>query len=332
MAFLIAQSKQFGFIDHTKTAMIGMVAQAGLALQLKETLLNAIACLDCPPSWNEELMQKLPFFSPAKIQIPILELRNSEFGDQKKTFLENLIYSDRFLVRFKNFPHKDFYPFPKIVWPEQSAQHQNYEFASQTTRLFLQAFLLKDQHAEQQMLEMLNANALPDENVSLTILEAAPPIPTEDQFLTWLRFGDMDKVGEGWNQPQFQKQINQANLFSTVLFLCRDGAQHAFDALDLYVTHFPNDARNRMLYNFLGPHLLQNEPANAVRLFNYYLLQFTDDVFALDKLSDAHLANGDKTQAKETSKRLLSILSALSNPTMEEEALKAKTKKRLQLK
>ena len=51
--------------------MIGMLAGAGISLQLKEMAFKALACLDC--FWDKDNLKQLPYYDPKKIRIPILE-------------------------------------------------------------------------------------------------------------------------------------------------------------------------------------------------------------------------------------------------------------------
>lgn len=325
VAFVLNQARSFDFIDHEKVAMIGMVAQVGLAFQSKEMLLDAIACHDC--AINDGWLKELPFYDVSKITVPILELKNSEFGDQKLTYLDSLPFSERFVVRFRNFPHRDFYPFAKIAKPDRSTDNSNYEFVAKCTRRFLEATLKGDTIKKE---ELINSEKIHPQKVSMMrVIPARPRPPGRNEFLTWLRFGDMDRVRLAWLGEDLRSRVSQADLFGVILFLCRDDAAHAWEALQLYTQAFPADSRNRMLYNFLGDAVIERDPQMAIWVFDRYRTQFPQDLHALDKLSNAYAAAGDEASAKQTAGLLLTLLPESDLPSEEKQLLKVSAKKRI---
>ena len=137
---------------------------------------------------------------------------------------------------------------------------------------------------------------------------------------------------DAWNISRIQKDFNQSNLFAIVLFLCRDNAAHAAEALNLYVSAYPNDLRNQMLYKFLGEHLLRSNTKDAVKVFKKFAEQFPSNLYALEKLCDAYLAANDKQAAYNTAKQILSVLDKLEVSKEEATRLRVKAEKILKAK
>ncbi len=251
LGFVLAQAKQFDFVDPTKVAMIGMLAQIGLTFQFKEALLDALVCLDCPGDWSEAQQRELPFYDTKRIRIPILAMSNSEQPDQNMTFLDSLPYSERYKVRLNDFPHSDFYPFPKIADPGSSKSHRNYEFITELTQLFLSMTLYPENDARKEFVALAKQNPMAHLISSIQEMNAEDPVYTENEFLTYLRFGQLDKIQGEYRGKEYVTSINKSNLFSVILFLCRDKKPHAKDAISIYENAYPDDPRTKMLYDLL---------------------------------------------------------------------------------
>ena len=81
---------------------------------------------------------------------------------------------------------------------------------------------------------------------------AAVIMPTEAEFLEWLRFGQMQKVRQAWRQ--YGKEITgKENFFSVVLFLARDKSLYAKEAFEMYSSAYADDPRLKMISQFLDP-------------------------------------------------------------------------------
>jgi hypothetical protein len=304
LAHLIRVARNFEFIDHDKIAAIGMLSQAGLALQMKERYLSAIACLDC--QLNDKMMTKLPFYSAESITIPVLHLVNTQFQNQGNGYLDSLIYSERYVYRFKEFPHSDFYPFPKIANPNRSTTYTNYEFVTESTLHFLNAFL-KSRPDEKQVLLEPNRPGY----VAAHMLAAREPLMTENDFLTKIRFGDMQAVKQVWaKHPEFRESITKQNFFSVVLFLCRDGEQHAFDALKMYTSAYKGDPRNEMLFKMLSSAYMKR-PEDAAGVFEEYHRHFPDSPLALEGIITTSQLMGNKAKAKSAAQDLIDLVNRM---------------------
>ena len=235
LAFAIAQSRTLGFVDTSKTAVIGMMAQAGISLQMKEKLVDAIACLDC--FTDKQILQTLPFYEPRSVRLKILQITNKAFGNMNRFLLDSLIYADRFEVKINGLQHPDFYPFPRIASSEKAKQQLMYDLILRNTLMFLDfAFSKKGDY----------------QGISAEVKKypATGIMPTEAEFLEWLRFGSMDRVRTAWRE--FGKELSgQQNFFSVVLFLARDKSIFAKEAFEMYSSVYPNDTRLKMISQFL---------------------------------------------------------------------------------
>ncbi len=251
LGFVLAQARQFDFVDPAKAAVVGMLAANGLAFQFKESLVDAIACLDCSSDWSEEYQRELPFFDPRKIRIPILEIINSDIPDQNTTFLDSLPFSDRYVLRLKDFLHSDFYPFPKIAHPDASKDHRKYEFVSELTRQFLSKVLNLGEGSSIEFVELAKQIPGADLISSIKKLSARDLVYTENEFLSYLRFGQLYKIQGEYLSKSYLSSLNQSNLFSVVVFLCRDKKPHAKDALAIYNSVYPADPRRKFLQDLL---------------------------------------------------------------------------------
>lgn len=329
LGYILAKARQLNFVDGEKAAMIGMLAQVGLAYQFREPMLDAIACLDCPANWNWQAMHRLPFYDVRKIRIPILEVINSQVPEQRLTFLDSLHYSQRYVVRNTNLPHADFYPFPKIANPEDARKFLNYELISEMVRLFLSSELHDDDTAMPRLQDLVNGNSGGENNMSMKMVPAIPAKLTENEFLTALRFGNLAEVKSALSDQGYETSLNAANFFSVVLFLCRDGAPHAFDAISIYSGAYPEDQRIGFLYRLLGQSLLEKEPLLAVRAFSEAVRRFPEDLYSLEGLAHAYSASDNSVKAEEVMNNVLQLLPASQLSAQEKENMRTRIEGKL---
>ncbi len=234
LAFLIQQTRSMSFVDTGKTAVVGMMAQAGISLQMKEELVDGVVCLDCYA--DGKMLQSLPYYNPRRVRLKILQINNNEFSKMNRYLLDSLIYSERSDVQIDGLQHPDFYPFPRIASSNKAKEQVMHDIILRNTLLFLNYVF-----AEKGTYQSVSASAKK--------YEAAKIIPTEAEFLQWLRFGNMDRVREVWKE--YGKIISgQENFFSVVLFLSRDKSIHAKEAYEMYASTYPDDPRLKMISQF----------------------------------------------------------------------------------
>lgn len=321
LELVLIEARKLPFADPEKTAMTGMMAQAGLSLHMKEKNLKAIACLDC--AWNSNTFKDLPWYNPKKItDITILELINTEFGQQQFSYLDSLPYAERYIGRFNVFAHADFYPFPKIARWAESAGFQNYEYLCDYTLAFLNSVFKDDEKAKSFRTEPAKQDWLPPGFVFVKHKLPVEAPPAEEDFLTWLRYGQMEKVRAAWKS--FGKDCStQPNLFFTTLFLIRDNEPQAFEALKMFVEVYPEDPRNEGLYSRLGYTMLQNKQTDkALEVFELFAKNNPYSPYAINAMADVYMVKGDKTKAKSEAKKLLDLLAKSELPGNEKQLLR----------
>lgn len=255
-ARMLVEARRMPNADAQRVAAVGMMAQAGLALQMKASPLRAIACLECLD--YKEKLERLPYFDSLAVRIPLLELINSTWEDattdQRRSYLDRFPASTRYVGRFSSLDHADFYPFPKIAVPGTS--HEKYEAILYTTLQFLNA-MLRDDANGRRFLE--NAGPVPGAASDFLRIRVSPPrsIPTEAEVLGWVRYGQVGRAREAI-RTFGSTLVTRSSLFTTVLFLARDGEQHADSAVALFRSTFPaapnsNEARqDEMLTRLLA--------------------------------------------------------------------------------
>jgi hypothetical protein len=224
--------------EASRAAAVGMLAQAGLAMQMKAAPLAAVACIECL-GYGESL-QKLPFYDPRVVRIPILELINSRHEDettgQGKTFIDLFRSSTRYIGRSTDLAHSDFYPFPKIANP--GTAHAKHDAIVEMTHRFLDATLKGDSSALRLVRAAGPLRGVPEGFLRIREEKPAGIPPTEGEFLGWLRYGEMERARAAWTT--FGASLaTRGRMFFVVLFLARDGEGHAAEAVAMFRSGFP---------------------------------------------------------------------------------------------
>jgi hypothetical protein len=253
LAWMLGEAERLPSADVSRAAAIGMFAQAGLALQMRGTPLAAIACLECG---DNETLKPLPFYDPARVRIPVLELRSSSWNGamDQAPFTQGLRAATRYVGRFTSLGHPDFFPFAKLAGQPTASRH---DAVAVVARAFLDATLKGDAHATAFLQSGGPLPGLPADSLQLRVLGAEDLPPTAAEFLGWLRFGDMYRVRAAWDRFG-AALVERDRMFAAVLFLARDGAPQAADAVAMFRRGFPlgDDVRRReqeeMLTRLLG--------------------------------------------------------------------------------
>lgn len=205
---------------------------------MKAVPLKAIACVEC--LGYADALQQLPFYDPRRIRIPVLELINSEHDDgttgQQSSFIDRFTSAARYVGRFTGVRHADFYPFPKVARP--GTPHPRYDAVLYTLLEFLEA-ALHDRPIAPQDLERAGLRAGMRAGF-LRVSETRPvrAMPTESEFLAWLRYGDMTRVRDAW-KIFGANLVTRPRMFATVLFLARDDEPQAEEAVAMLRTAYP---------------------------------------------------------------------------------------------
>jgi hypothetical protein len=242
LAWMLDEAARLPGADVSRAAAIGMFAQAGLALQMRGTPLAAIACLECG---DNEALRPLPFFDAARVRIPIMELRSSFWtgAPDQAPFTKELRAAPRYVGRLTTIEHPDFFPFAKLSGEARASRH---DAVALLTRRFLDATLKDDAGATAFLRSAGPLPGMPAGALQMRVVGAEDVAPTAAEFLGWLRFGDMDRARAAWERFG-AALVARDRMFATVLFLARDGAPHAADAVAMFRRGFPlgDDPRRR---------------------------------------------------------------------------------------
>jgi hypothetical protein len=241
IGFVLSQVRELEFVDRSKLAVIGMGAHAGLNFQMRTGLLDAIAMLDVT---FPESMRRLPYYDPAAVRIPILDLPNTEYPRDDESILDSLRYSERFLVRFRELPHVDFYQFTRVGRPERAREFVNYETISRYALNFLDATLKNDSTARRTLLA----------GAEVAHRAAMPAAPTEAEFLTLVRYQGMEPAVALYREVKARdpgaRMFSIDGLRTGAFFLMRDrGIPQATTGLELIAEAYPDSAK---AHQFLG--------------------------------------------------------------------------------
>ena len=245
IGFVLSQMRELPYVDRTGVAVIGMGAHAGLLFQMRTGLLDAIAMLDVN---FPETMRRLPYFDPVAVRVPVLDLPNTEYPRDDVSLLDSLRYAERFLVRFRELPHVDFYQFNRVGRPETAREQRNYEYISRYARTFLDATLKGDSAARRSLLAGPEANGLPAGFLTTTHRPALAAAPTEGEFLTLARYQGFEPAVVLYREVKARdpgaRMFSIDGLRTVSFFLMRDrGIGQTTAGLELVVEAYPDSAK-----------------------------------------------------------------------------------------
>jgi hypothetical protein len=304
------------FVDNSTVSMIGMFSQIGLELHMKDQLFSSLACLDC--SLQSDALTSSPFYDPRKVTIPFLQIVNSD-QNQSVSISDSLIYMKRYKIDFKNLPHADFYPFKRIAKPENASEDKNYEYISQITLDFLNATMKGDKLSEKNLLSNLN---LPIASAAISVRQPLPSVPTEREFLTWLREGEIEKARAAY-AAHGRKVSSRDPFFFSIVFLARDRAPHAWETLKMFVDAYPGHPRVLRYLNIYGYHFLNQDHnlEEAKLAFETMLRDYPESPYAHDAWADYLVEVGRKTEAVTHSEKVILLANAAELEPSERDGL-----------
>lgn len=325
LQFAFRELSKEKFVDYTKSAMIGMFAQLGLELQMKDQLFSSLACLDCDLEPAE--LKSSPHFDARRVTIPFLQLLNTDHN-QLPSITDSLSYMARYKIDFGNLPHADFYPFKRIAKPETSLEDKNYEYISKITLNFLNATIKNDKQAEKELLNNLN---LPTATATISVRQPLPAAATEQEFLTWLREGEIEKAKAAYAN-QGRTISSQDPFFFSIVFLARDRAPHAWETLKMFVDAYPGHPRVLRYLNIYGYYFL-NQGYNlkeAKIAFETMLRDYPESPYAHDAWADYLIEVGRGEEALTHSEKAISLTHAAQLPQAEKDGLIKSAEQRIE--
>lgn len=304
------------FVDNSRTAMIGMFAQRALEWQMKDQIFSSIACLDC--DLEPEALKSSPHYEPKKMTIPFLQLLNTDHN-QLPSITDSLLYMRRYKIECRDLPHADFYPFKRIAKPENSSSDKNYDYIARLTLKFLNATLKSDAKSEKELLDNLGT---PQSSATMTVRDALAPVPTEDEFLTWLRDGEIEKAKSAY-KIHGRSLARRDPFFFSIVFLARDRAPHAWETLKMFVDAYPAHPRVLRYLNIYGYYFLNQERnlLEAKLAFEMMLRDYPQSPYAHDAWADYLVETGRNADAITHSEQVIQLSKTAQLNPAEKDAL-----------
>jgi len=250
IGFVYGKMKEFPQADLSQVAVIGMFAPSGILFQAQHMQLDAIASLD---GLNMDAIKEAPGFNPNAIRIPVLDMPSVN-NARRRTIVDSMVFSPRYLVKLENVQHREFYQFRRIAHPEDSHTDTTYKIIARYTKAFLDATLKGDRDAVQFLQSNPEDIGAPPNFIQLQKVDAAADVPTEDEFLLMIRNGRIAEAREIFEQVKLKvphyKLCSENSLRSFAIFYRRDhGSEASVELFRLWTDMFPTSWRAE---NYLG--------------------------------------------------------------------------------
>lgn len=250
IGFVYEKMREFPQADMTQVAVIGMFAPSGMLYQAQQMQLDAIASLD---GLNMDAIKEAPGFNPNAIRIPVLDMPSVNNAG-RRTIVDSMLFSPRYLVKLENVQHREFYQFRRIAHPEESHTDTTYKIIARYAKAFLDASLKGDRDAVQFLQSKPEDIGAPRNFIKIQMVDAAADVPTDDEFLLMIRngrFAEAREVFEQVKQKMPNHQLCSENSLRTfAIFYRRDhGSEASVEVFRLWTDMFPTSWRAE---NYLG--------------------------------------------------------------------------------
>ena len=244
--WLRAFATRFESADVRRTAVIGMTAPSGVLAQMSSMQISAVVGTE---AMYREVLEDADRFDPARVRIPILDIV-SKGRTANEDLLEMLGFSDRWIIRYEDVEHTNFYQFGRLTGASGAREQPGYASTARLTRAFLEAHLNQNGSDWSEQL----ARDLAREPVAVSHLPARDPRPSEAEFLLLVREGKLQEARRGYRaaSDQGSPRFFDPNLLRTtaIFRLYDDGdAEGAADALRILLDAYPEDVE---AYRFLS--------------------------------------------------------------------------------
>ncbi len=303
--FLIGYARTLPQVDFDHIAVVGYSwgGLSNLAAAAKDNRISALVSLDGTVRYDNETVKAINYLTPAKISIPYLFVASrpdtleqlnydKKFIDISSNFLNELNYSDVYIVSMNAMVHTDFSSYFLRVVPEESFRDGYtrqeaaiaHSWVARYVHQFLDAYLKNNSAA----LAFLNndpvKNQVPAHLMRIDARKAKGMAPT------------LENIGAE---------------------LARRGFDHAGDVIhDLHLNE-PKLKPDEDLLNNWGNQVLQNQDSSrSIQIFKFALLLYPDSSDLYDGLGNAYQVGNDKSLAIQSYRRSLAL-----NPQNENAAL-----------
>ncbi|QHT66752.1 hypothetical protein GXP67_08805 [Rhodocytophaga rosea] len=280
-------------------SFIGMLAEKGVNHQFASADLKAIACLGC---FLDERVKQLPYYDPRKFRIPLLQIPES-WRNNNPLFIDSLVNAPRWTVKFKEIVHTDFYPVYKVYNPADAKKYVNYEYIALIALEFLDAVQKKNIYPA-------TFSSVPAEVLYAVVAKTDVKIlPTETEFLSWIRNGDIAKAESYAGQLTQSALINDQLMRQLLSILASENKPYLIEAIHFYFRLYPKDPKQTFMYIFRNA---SNEKM-ATAIFDLLIKKFPVSPYPYDGLSDYYENTGNAGKATVLAKKALELLENTHN-------------------
>jgi tetratricopeptide (TPR) repeat protein len=294
--FLMAEARQYKFIDQNRVGVIGVNfdGMAALVFQMKNMFADAVISLDGWEGKNtgNETLRNSPYFNAVKLRVPYMLMLQDEqlppdhgLGHNYRVF-DSFKYSERYAYSISGFGHA-YYVLGLSAMPMLAPEKaKGYEFVFRATLSFLNTHVKKDQAGATFLKNTAEANGYAkDFLLSERKSPALKAVPTEEEFEKLLGAG----LG-----PQ-----KQASDIAKAVQVFRDAKRDNPD-----VVIFREAAVNLFAFRFLR----QNRIKDAIELYRLITEAYPNSVHAHNNLGNAYRQDGQKDSAISAFEKALQAL------------------------
>jgi hypothetical protein len=264
-----------------QVSFIGMLAEKGINYQFKNSSLKAVACVGC---FADERIKQMPYYDNAKFRIPVLQIVESWRNDMP-LFIDSLINAPRWTIKMKHLEHTNLYPLPGIFGnsPEINTK---YEYLANATLEFLDAVIKDD-------LNSFTLKSIPKDSIlSFAFRKPQEYLPSETEYLSWLKSGDLKKLAE--NKPVGHKKPSARKLRELLSIVASQGRSYLADEIKLYFNLYPEDPKENFIYIYRNAATTET----ALRVFEIVRQRFPDSAYPYDSISEYYEFAKNNVMAK----------------------------------
>ncbi len=224
---------------------------------------------------RDRAVKSLPYFDSGRLKIPFMNMARQAHDEQDFGFYHRLMYSDAYLLHFKQLNHQDFKSLPHIgdfanIGSEENINITHIDSDNALVYLyalnFLDAYMKEDSAA----LSFLQAepwqNGTADSLLAIEFKESLWIPPRGEDFIKYIETEGIEKGME-------------------VYWRARSN--------DTAIVMFDKNEINNLGYRFLNNGLYQD----AIKVFKLFVLEYPDISNSYDSLGEAYAKNNDVEEA-----------------------------------
>jgi hypothetical protein len=278
-------NKIAGNANTANVSFVGNLSEKAINYQFKQPCLTAIAVLG---GSVDDRIKANPYYNAKNFRIPVLYTPASA-NNSNPSFIDSLLYAPRWIVKFKEMAHTDFYPFDKIFDYANSRKYVNYEYLAKLTLEFLNA-------VQKNKTGTITFTSVPaDVLAAIEVHDDIHPLPTETEFLAWLKTGEAQKAWQYYNANKSEPLVRCQLIRELLSQLVDANKLYVADAVKMYLKMYPADEMQSWLIGMLVPRCENEEMAKTV--FSAVLEIKPGSPYAYNGLSDFYEKVHNKTNA-----------------------------------